>query len=122
MTGRATALADAPRAVEAAGGLPAQVTSTGGSALVSLAAVLAFFVAVGLAVAVTYRFAAGYRRTRRRPLLLLAAGLFLLAPAPMFVRLVLGNVGGVSWPARSLVVTVSKLCGLLVVLYVVYEP
>lgn len=100
---------------------PAQLDVVGGSAPVAVAALLAFAVAVVLAVLVTYRFAAGYRRTRRRPLLLLAVGMFLLAAAPMFLRLVLGNVGGVAWPVRSLAVNVSKLCGLLTVLYVVYR-
>ncbi|MFB6081282.1 MAG: hypothetical protein ABEJ67_00540 [Halanaeroarchaeum sp.] len=99
----------------------AQVSGVGGSPLVSVAALLAFFAAVVLAVLVTYRVAMGYRESGRRPLLLLAVGLFLLAPAPMFIRLVTGNVALLAPPERSLVVTTSKLLGLLVVLAVVHR-
>ena len=99
----------------------AQVEAVGGSTLTAVAAVVAFFVAIVLSVVVTYRYARGYLRTRQRPLLYLTVGLLLLAPAPMFVRLVLGNVAVVTPTERTLVVTVSKLCGLLVILSVVHR-
>lgn len=100
--------------------LPLQVEVEGGSPLVVLAALATFFVALVLAVLVTYRFVEGYRRTQRRPILLLAVGLFLLAPAPMFIRLLVGNVAAIPLSAQLLTTTLSELCGLLVVLYVVY--
>ena len=99
---------------------PLQVTVEGGSTPVVLAAVATFFAATVLAVLVTYRFVEGYRRTRARPILLLAVGMFLLAPAPMFLRLLAGNVDPVPLSARLLLTTLSELCGLLVILYVVY--
>lgn len=102
-------------------GVPAQVEAVGGSPPVAVAAVVAFFVAIVLSVVVTYRYARGYLRTRQRPLLYLAVGLLLLAPAPMFLRLVLGNAAVVTPTERTLVVTVSKLCGLLVILSVVHR-
>jgi hypothetical protein len=115
----ATVSATAERAVVT--GVPAQVDAVGGSTPVAVAVVVAFFVAIVLSVVVTYRYARGYLRTRQRPLLYLAVGLLLLAPAPMFLRLVLGNVAVVTSTERTLVVTVSKLCGLLVILSVVHR-
>ena len=100
--------------------LPLQVDVEGGSTPVVLAAVVTFFVATVLAVLVTYRFVEGYRRTRARPILLLAVGMFLLAPAPMFVRLLAGNVAAVPVSAQLLLTTLSELSGLLVILYAVY--
>lgn len=99
----------------------AQVEAVGGATPTALAAIAVFFVAVVLSVVVTYRYARGYLRTRQRPLLYLAVGMLLLAPAPMFIRLVLGNVAVVGGTERTLVVTVSKLCGLLVILTVVHR-
>ncbi|MFC6940305.1 hypothetical protein ACFQE8_10075 [Salinirubellus sp. GCM10025818] len=104
-----------------ASGAVAQVDTIGGSTPTAVAAVVVFFVALGLSVLVTYRYARGYLRTRRRPLLHLTVGLLLLAPAPMFVRLVLGNVAVATATERTFVVTVSKLCGLLVILSVVHR-
>ena len=100
--------------------LPLQVDVEGGSMPVVLAAVVTFFVATVLAVLVTYRFIEGYRRTRARPILLLAVGMFLLAPAPMFVRLLAGNLEAVPLAAQLLLTTLSELCGLLIILYAVY--
>ena len=97
-----------------------QVEVEGGSPLVVLAALLTFLIATVLAVLVTYRFVEGYRRTQARPILLLAIGLFLLAPAPMFIRLLVGNVDAIPLSAQLLATTLSELCGLLVILYVVY--
>jgi hypothetical protein len=121
-----TRLATATVSATAAGAagtsdIVAQVEAVGGSTLTAVAAVVAFFVAIVLSVVVTYRYARGYLRTRQRPLLYLTVGLLLLAPAPMFVRLVLGNVAVVTPTERTLVVTVSKLCGLLVILSVVHR-
>jgi hypothetical protein len=105
------------------GGLPLQTAeATGGSAATILAAFLLFGVALVLATLVTYHFVQGYRRTGRRPMLLLAVGMFLLAAAPMFVRLLLGNVDLVTSATRQFVVACLELCGLLTLLYVVYEP
>ena len=100
----------------------AQVDAAGGSTPVVLAAFVAFAVALALSVLVTYRFAEGYRKTRQRPFLLLAVGMFLLAPAPMFLRLLAANVDLAVGGARSLLTTASELCGLLLLLYVVYRP
>jgi len=99
-----------------------EISTTGGSTALALVALLLFGVALVLAVLVTYHFVQGYRRTGRRPMLLLAVGLFLLAAAPMFVRLVLGNVDGATDDARRLLVAVLELCGLVTLLYVVYDP
>lgn len=98
------------------------VDATGGSAVLALVVFLLFGVALVLAVLVTYHFAQGYRRTGRRPMLLLAVGLFLLAAAPMFVRLVLGNVDVTTADVRRLTVALLELCGLVIILYVVYDP
>jgi len=100
---------------------PLQVEFVGGAAPTAVAAVVVFLAAAVLSVVVTYRYARGYLRTRQRPLLYLTVGMLLLAPAPMFLRLVLGNAGTLSTDARTLAVTVSKLCGLLVILSVVYR-
>ncbi|ESS06391.1 MAG: hypothetical protein A07HB70_01110 [uncultured archaeon A07HB70] len=101
--------------------LPAQVDAVGGSPALAAVTVAAFGLTVLLAVFVTYRFARGYLRTRRRPMLYLTVGLLLLAPLPMFLRLLLGNVALVTDAGRTLVVTASKLCGLVVILGVVYR-
>ncbi|QAU14333.1 hypothetical protein EKH57_04970 [Halorubrum sp. BOL3-1] len=101
--------------------MPTQVEAVGGNATLAAVTVVAFFLSVLLAVFVTYRFARGYLRTRRRPLLYLTLGLLLLAPLPMFLRLAFGNVGGVSATERTVLVTASKLCGLLLVLGVVHR-
>ena len=100
--------------------LPLQVTVEGGSTPVVVAALATFFVATVLAVLVTYRFVEGYRRTKARPILLLAVGMFLLAPAPMFVRLLAGNVAAVPLSSQLLLTTLSELCGLLIILYAIY--
>ena len=92
----------------------------GGPPLVVLTGVVTFLVATVLAVLVTYRFVEGYRRTNSRPVLLLAIGMFFLAPAPMFLRLLTGNVEAVPLSVQRLVASVSELTGLLVILYVVY--
>ncbi|MFC4541191.1 hypothetical protein ACFO5R_04515 [Halosolutus amylolyticus] len=100
--------------------VPLQVDVEGGSPLVVFAALATFLVALVLAIVVTYRFVEGYRRTKARPILLLAIGMFLLAPAPMFIRLLVGNVAAIPLSVQLLATTLSELAGLLVVLYVVY--
>jgi len=100
----------------------AQVEVTGGSLAVAAAALVTFFVALTLSVVVTYQCVRGYRQSRRRPMLLLAVGVFLLASAPMFLRLVLGNLDAVTPATRIFVVAVTELAGLLTILYVVYDP
>jgi hypothetical protein len=101
--------------------VPTQVEAVGGGVPLAAVTVVAFFLSVLLAVFVTYRFARGYLRTRRRPLLYLTLGLLLLAPLPMFLRLAFGNVEGVTATERTVAVTASKLCGLLLVLGVVHR-
>jgi len=101
--------------------LPIQVDVVGGGGGLAPITIAAFFLSVLLAVFVTYRFARGYLRTRRRPLLFLTLGLLLLAPLPMFLRLASGNVAWVTATERTVVVTASKLCGLLLILGVVYR-
>jgi len=98
-----------------------QVEVTGGGDALAAVTVVAFFLSVALAVFVTYRFARGYLRTRRGPLLYLTVGLLLLAPLPMFLRLAFGNLAFVSGSERTVIVTASKLCGLLIVLGVVHR-
>jgi hypothetical protein len=113
----------AERSLSAVGrpSLAAQVDAVGGNAALATVTIAAFFLSVLLAVFVTYRFARGYLRTRRRPLLFLTLGLLLLAPLPMFLRLAFGNVAWVTATERTVVVTASKLCGLLLVLGVVHR-
>jgi hypothetical protein len=114
-----------PAAATLAPGLPAvplAAETTGGSLVGVLAVILLFGVALVLATLVTYHFVQGYRRTGRRPMLYLAVGLFLLAAAPMFVRLLLGNADVVSSATQRFAVACLELCGLLTLLYVVYEP
>lgn len=98
-----------------------QVTVDGGGTITGLLALLSFFVATGLAVLVTYRFLQGYLQARSTPILLLAVGMFLLAPAPMFIRLVAGNIFPVAGPVRVLSTATVKAAGLLLILAVVYR-
>lgn len=100
---------------------PQQVEFEGGPPVIVLAGVISFLIASALAVVVTYRFIEGYRRTASRPVLLLAVGMFFLAPAPMFIRLLAANAAVLPLVARRLVTSLSELVGLLVVLYVVYR-
>jgi hypothetical protein len=97
-----------------------EVDVEGGHPIVVVAGIVTFLAATVLSVAVTYRFIEGYRRTASRPVLLLAVGMFLLAAAPMFVRLVTPNVEAIPFGARTLATSLSELSGLLVILYVVY--
>ena len=101
--------------------LPLQVEVVGDNAALAAVTIVAFFLSVVLAAFVTYRFARGYLRTRRRPLLYLTVGLLLLAPLPMFLRVAFGNIGSVTGTERRILVTASKFCGLLVILGVVYR-
>ena len=101
--------------------LPGQVTAEGGSTIVGVLAFLMFAIAVVLAVLVTYRFVQGYMRSRTRPILLLAFGMFLLAPAPLFLRLIAGNVNIVPPAVRVLGATALEAAGLLVILAVIYR-
>ena len=98
-----------------------QVTVEGGATVTGLLAFLTFFVALVLSVLVTHRFVRGYLRSRSRPILGLAVGMFLLAPAPMFVRLVAGNLLAVTGPVRIITATTVEAAGLLVILAVVYR-
>ena len=100
---------------------PLQVTVEGGATVTGIAALVTFLVATVLAVLVTYRFLQGYLRSRSKPILLLAIGMFLLAPAPMLLRLVAGNVFSVTTPVRVLSTTAVKAMGLLVILAVIYS-
>ena len=100
---------------------PVQVTVEGGATVTGLLAFLTFFVALALSVLVTHRFVRGYLRSRSRPILGLAVGMFLLAPAPMFVRLVAGNLLAVAGPVRVVTATAVEAAGLLVILVVVYR-
>ena len=101
--------------------LPFQVEAVGDDVALAGVTIAAFFLSVVLAAFVTYRFARGYLRTRRRPLLYLTVGLLLLAPLPMFLRLAFGNIESVTGTERRILVTTSKFCGLLVILGVVYR-
>lgn len=98
-----------------------QVTVEGGATATAIAALVTFLVATVLAVLVTYRFLQGYLRSRSKPILLLAIGMFLLAPAPMLLRLAAGNVLTVATPVRVLSTTAVEAMGLLVILAVIYR-
>jgi hypothetical protein len=100
--------------------LQGQITVEGGGTVVGLLALVTFLVATGLSVLVTYRFVQGYRRSRATPILLLAVGMFLLAPAPMFVRFLAGNLVGVPSAVRILTTSLLESAGLLTILVVVY--
>lgn len=92
----------------------------GGGPIVVLLGILMFLVATVLSVIVTYRFIEGYRQTGSRPILLLATGMFFLAPAPMFIRLITSNIGAIPLTVQMLAPSLSELTGLLVILYVLY--
>jgi hypothetical protein len=96
-----------------------QVTVEGGATVTTVAALVTFLVATVLAVLVTYRFLQGYFRSRSKPILLLAVGMFLLAPAPLFIRLIAGNVLVVAPPVRVVSTTTVEAAGLLVILSVI---
>ena len=111
-----------PEIVSAAGPFVSSgIEVTGGPTTVVLLGIVTFLLASLLAVLVTYRFVEGYRRTDSRPVLLLAIGMFFLAPAPMFVRLVTANVDVAPIEVQTLAASLSELTGLLVLLYVVYR-
>jgi len=99
-----------------------RIDVVGGSAVGVLAALAAFLVALVLSILVTYHLVQGYRQTRRRQMLYLALGLFLLAAAPMFIRLWFANVAGGPMATRLFTVALAELSGLLLILYVVYDP
>ena len=101
--------------------MPLQVSVEGGATVTGIAALVTFFVATVLAVLVTYRFLQGYLRSRSKPVLLLAVGMFLLAPAPMLLRLIAGNLLTVATPVRVLSTTAVEAMGLLVILAVIYR-
>ncbi|NLV05962.1 hypothetical protein GOC83_07425 [Haloarcula rubripromontorii] len=101
--------------------IPLQVTVEGGATVTSIAALITFLVATVLAVLVTYRFLQGYLKSRSRPILLLAIGMFLLAPAPMLLRLTAGNIITVTTPVRVLSTTAVEAMGLLVILAVIHQ-
>ncbi len=101
--------------------VPTASSVVGGSTGVAIAAIVTFFVAVGLSLLVTYRVIEGYRGTRQPEILYLAVGIFLLAPAPMLFRFLLVNLTGVPIPIRSLVASGSELAGLGFILYTVYS-
>jgi predicted DNA repair protein MutK len=101
--------------------IPLQVTVEGGATVTSIAALITFLVATVLAVLVTYRFLQGYLQSRSKPILLLAIGMFLLAPAPMLLRLIAGNIITVTTPVRVLSTTAVEAMGLLVILAVIYR-
>ncbi len=98
-----------------------QVTVEGGETVTTVAALVTFLVATALAVLVTYRFLRGYVRSRSKPVLQLAVGMFLLAPAPMFIRLVAGNVLVVAPPVRVVSTATVEVAGLLIILGVIYR-
>jgi hypothetical protein len=89
--------------------------------LLAVVTVVAYLLSVVFAVYVTYQFVQSYRRTRNRSLGALAVGLLLLAPLPLFLQLLVGNLGGLTDAELTVVVTASRLAGLLVVLGVVYR-
>jgi multisubunit Na+/H+ antiporter MnhF subunit len=101
--------------------MPLQVAVESSATVTSIVALVTFLLATVLAVLVTYRFLQGYLRSRSRPILLLAIGMFLLAPAPMLLRLVVGNVLTVASPVRVLSTTAVEAMGLLVILAVIYR-
>lgn len=101
--------------------LAADASVVGGSTPVALAAIVTFFLAVGLSILVTYRVVEGYRQTRKRPFLFIALGIFFLAPAPMLLRFLLVNATLVEPTTRALLASGSELLGLAFILYTVYE-
>ena len=116
------AVVNRPAELTAAAGpfVSSGIEVTGGPTVVVLLGIVTFLTAGLLAVLVTYRFIEGYRRTDSRPVLLLAIGMFFLAPAPMFVRVLTANVDAAPVEVRTLTTSLSELIGLLVLLYVVY--
>lgn len=97
------------------------VTTTGGDPAVVLAALAGLALAFVLSLAVAHRLYVGYRRARDPAMGRLAVGLVLLTAGPILVRLLATNLSTVSPAVRSLAVTGCELCGLLVVLAVIYD-
>lgn len=104
------------------GPTPAAASVVGGSVPVALAAIATYFIALVVSILVTYRITQGYLQTRQRPFLFMALGVFLLAPAPMLMRVILGNASGMSLSTVSILTSGTELLGLLCILYTVYEP
>lgn len=100
---------------------PLTTTATGGPPALVVAVFLTLFVATGLSLYLAVRLYRGYRTASDPARFRLLVGLLLLTTVPLLVRLVLSNVDGVGATTRELLATASQLCGLLVVLGVVYD-
>ena len=100
--------------------VPLQMSTTGGSATVVVLALAALALATVLSIVVALRLYRGYRAGGNRDMLLLLIGLVMLTTAPILLRLVLTNVPGTSTTTRAIAASASQLCGLLLILEVVY--
>lgn len=100
-------------------GSPLQ-TTTGGSPALVLAAFVALAVATLLSIYLAVRLYRGYRAGGGPGMALLGLGLVLLTTVPMVLRLVLANVPDVAPTTRAVAVTASQLCGLLLIVVVIY--
>ncbi len=103
--------------------VPAQVSVTGGSAVVAAVALLGLAVAAGLSVLIAYEALKGYRGTGDRAMLFLAVGIVLLTGGPIALRILLPTFTETPESVRLLSTTVSELLGLGCILYAIYgEP
>jgi len=99
---------------------PAQVTATGGSAVLAVLALLGLFVAAGLSLLIAYEALRGYRGTQERAMLYLAVGIVLLTAGPIALRIALPTFTDAPESVRLLSTTVSELLGLGCILYSIY--
>jgi Na+-driven multidrug efflux pump len=98
-----------------------QTTTTGGSVAVIVLTLIGIVLTAVLSLVVAYRVIRGYRRNRSRARLSLALGLVLLTAVPILLGFVLTpTITGVSTVGRTLATTVSRLLGLVAMLYAIY--
>jgi O-antigen ligase len=98
-----------------------QTTTTGGSVTVIVLTLIGIVLTAVLSLVVAYRVIRGYRRNRSRARLYLALGLVLLTTVPILLGFVLTpTITGVSALGRTLATTVSRLLGLVTMLYAIY--
>jgi len=98
----------------------AQVSATGGSALLAALALLGLAVAAGLSLLIAYEALKGYRGTRDRAMLFLAVGIVLLTGGPIALRIALPTFTETPESVRLLSTTASELAGLGCILYAIY--
>lgn len=99
----------------------AQLEFVGGPGALVVAVIALLGLTTILSLLVAVRYVRNYRRTRARPVLMLAVGLLLLTAIPTAIQLAFANLGTGPDSYRILVTTAAKLAGLLAILHAIYR-